>query len=827
MDPVVHTAHLVTATFSLLLIAAATLALTKALRLPFTVILVVVGMGVRELALVWPEYFGFLAALEISPELILFVFLPTLIFESTFNLDAQQLRHNLGAILMLAVPGLILSTAVIGGVVWLATDIPLAAALLLGAILSATDPVAVIALFKQLGAPKRLMALVEGESLFNDATSIVLAKILLGVLAAGAVSASTVGNGVLDFFLLFFGGLAVGMALGWITGWLLGLVESDSLIEISLTTAVAYLSFLIAEELFHVSGVMACLGAGITVGGLGEVKISPPVRRYLEHFWEYLAFLANAFIFLLVGMKIDLGALWDNAGLLAVVVGAMLLGRALLAYGLVPLLSRLPGAQPIDRPYQTVMFWGGLRGAIALALVLSLQGFEHAELFTTLVTGAVLFTLLVQGLSIGRLMARVGLDQPPLGDRLGRLEYRLEGQRAALERIPELQRGGYFSSRIANRLQGEIRKETRRLQGAMTALRGAEISPQQELCLLYERAFAEEKSLYREMFAKGHLSEGAYRQLLLTLSLQIEAVRFRGRFEHVRSHRLRRWLEPRLFALLDRLPGTAPLGERLRMGRVALTYENAWAHYQGCRRVLERLAEIAQQESSTAAALEEVSGNYQRWRLAAGRQLDDAAAQFPEFVNAVQQRVGRRMTLVAEGEAAERLGAQGRLSREVTEEAQEGIRHRLRALRGQEVTRLRVEPEELLRKVPFFSGIPKAEFQAIATRMKAHTYDEGAAIIRQGEPGDSLFLIARGVVRVSREEAGMRRNLATLMAGDFFGEMALLHQEPRSATVQAVTPSAVYELGRAGLAEAMTAHPAIRAMLEEADLRRKEAQETC
>jgi monovalent cation:H+ antiporter, CPA1 family len=826
MDPVLHTAHLVTAVFTLLLIAAATLAVTKTLKLPFTVILVLVGMGVRELALLWPDYVGFLATLEISPELILFVFLPTLIFESTFNLDAQQLRHNLGAILMLAVPGLILSTAVIGGVVWLATDIPLAPALLLGAILSATDPVAVIALFKQLGAPKRLMMLVEGESIFNDASSIVLAKILIGVVAAGAVSASTIGQGLVDFVILFFGGLAVGMLLGWITGWLLGLVESDSLIEISLTTAVAYLSFLIAEEVFHVSGVMACLAAGITVGGLGEVKISPPVRRYLEHFWEYLAFLANAFIFLLVGMKIDLVALWDNAGVLAVVVLAMLLGRALLAYGLVPLLSLLPNAQPIDRPYQTVMFWGGLRGAIALALVLSLQDFAHAELFTTLVMGAVLFTLLVQGLSIGRLMRWLRLDQPPLGDRLARLEYRLQGQRAALERVPELQRGGHFSGRIASRLQGDIRREMQRLHGAMAALRAAESSPQQELCLLYERTFAEERSLYREMFAKGHLSEGAYRQLLLTLSLQTEAVRFRGRFEHVRSHRLRRWLEPHLLALLDRLPGAAALGERMRMGRVSLTYENAWAHYQGCRRVLERLAEIARQESPSAAALEEVGRNYQRWRTEAARQLDDAAAQFPEFVNAVQERVGRRMTLVAEGEAAEGQGEQGLLAREIAEEAQESIRHRLRALRGQEVTRLRVEPAELLRKVPFFSGTPPAEFQAIATRMKAHTYTGGDTIIRQGDAGDSLFLIARGVVRVSREEEGVKRNLATLMAGDFFGEMALLHQEPRSATVQAVTPCAVYELGRGGLAEAMTAHPAIRSMLEEADRRRKEILET-
>ena len=141
------------------------------------------------------------------------------------------------------------------------------AELLLVAILSATDPVAVIALFKQLGAPNRLVVLVEGESLFNDATSLVLAKILLAVVVAGSFSEHALGDGIVSFLTLFLGGALVGWVMGLLFGWMLGLVESDSLIEISLTTSLAYLSFLIAEELLHVSGVMATVAAGITLGG--------------------------------------------------------------------------------------------------------------------------------------------------------------------------------------------------------------------------------------------------------------------------------------------------------------------------------------------------------------------------------------------------------------------------------------------------------------------------------------------------------------------------------------------------------------------------------
>lgn len=203
MEHIPHTAHIVTSTALLLLIASGTLAFAKQFKLPFTVLLVLVGMAVSSLVHSFPQQFKMLGNLEISPDMILFVFLPTLIFESTFNMDAHRLRQNLGSVMMLAVPGHLLSTAVIGGIVTLVTDLPLIPALLLGAILSATDPVAVISLFKQLGAPKRLVILVEGESLFNDASSIVLSKILLGVLAAGSLSAQAISNGVMDFIILF------------------------------------------------------------------------------------------------------------------------------------------------------------------------------------------------------------------------------------------------------------------------------------------------------------------------------------------------------------------------------------------------------------------------------------------------------------------------------------------------------------------------------------------------------------------------------------------------------------------------------------------------
>ncbi|HJP22383.1 MAG TPA: cation:proton antiporter [Alphaproteobacteria bacterium] len=401
MQSTLHTVELVTIVMALLLVAAGTLALSKRIKLPFTVALVLVGIGLAQIFAHSPGWLGSYAGFSVSPEAILFVFVPTLVFESAFNLDARQLRHNLLPVLTLAIPGVLVTAGLIGGLLWLVTPLDLASALVLGAILSATDPVAVVALFRQLGAPLRLTVLVEGESLFNDATSIVLTRILVGV-AVGGYFFTPLGAflDVVTFFVVFFGGALVGWlaALGF--GWLLGRVRGDVSIEITLTTVLAYLSFLVAEEVFHVSGVMAVVLAGVTLGGWGRAKISPSVVGYLEHFWEYMAFVANALIFLLVGLSVNLGALYEAIDLLAWVLLAMLLSRAVVTFGLVPLVGRLPGAERIDRGYQAVMYWGGLRGAIGLALALSLGDFVHAELFVALVMGAVLFTLLVQGLSI-------------------------------------------------------------------------------------------------------------------------------------------------------------------------------------------------------------------------------------------------------------------------------------------------------------------------------------------------------------------------------------------------------------------------------------------
>ena len=831
---------------ALLLIASAALAFCKKTKLPFTIVLVVIGAGLAVLVKQpWFEFLGPATIFsqlaetedgkEVIAEIILFVFLPALVFESAFALDVRQLRHNIVPILTLAVPGLLISTLIIAGIVALLTPIPFHYALVLGAILSATDPVAVISLFKKLGAPKRLTVLVEGESLFNDATAIVASRILVGVALAGAMTPAGVVSGAGSFLWIFFGGVLVGLVLAWLVGLVLGRVPDDPFIEISLTTGLAYGSFIIAEHLLHVSGVMATVAAAVTMGAWGRAKISPSVAHYLHQFWEYLAFMANSLIFLLVGLVVSLPQLRDSASILLCVTLAMLVSRAVVVFGFVPIVGRL--SVPVSRGYQAVMYWGGLRGAIALAIVLqlpimashfdaspeNLRDFgEWAERFIPLVMGAVLFTLLVPGLTIERLVRKLGLDKPPLSDRLARIAGLLSGKQRAVNRIPDLQEGGMFSARIAGVKREQCQADIKRLQDELELLRSQGMDEHQERRLLFLRGFAAEKSLYYDMYSKGHLSESAYRELNHEVGRLVETVGYERRVPEAASDVEQSSTLSRIAQrTADRFLFFTPLPEWLRAARTARDYELCWGRKQGTASVLAELDEADRTQVSRHDVVGDVADYFAAVHDMTERRIDEMASQFPEFVGAMQERLADRLIVNATSEAIEEAEKSGMIPHGVAEHMQEEFATQIRDLRSVPVGELHVNPLELLVRVPFFQDTPAEEFERVAKLLKEQTIPAGENIILQGQMGDSLYLIARGVVRISRDDGGVSRDLATLLAGDFFGEIALLHREPRTATCRAVTPCSLFQLRRADFDEIVHLCPAIKDALNKVEQERR------
>ncbi len=389
-----------------LLIAASAIAVVaKYLRIPYTVSLVLGGLLLSLLRL------PFLSPLQpdqrphwLTPEVILILFLPALVFEGSVKIDVRDLLRDYAPLLVFANVGVLVSTLATGYLVHWAIGLPILIALLFGAIISATDPISVLAVFKNLRMSRRLSVIIEGESLLNDGTAVVVFQILLAGVVGGGQS---IGWGIEEFLLAVVGGAALGSVLGYAGNKVMQTI-SDPQIEITLTTIVAYGSYLLANHL-HWSGVIATASAGLIVGNFGAKKgMSAQTRAALESFWEYLAFVMNSLIFLLIGLEVHVDYLAHAWLPIVFAIAAVVIGRSISIYLLAPVSNMF--AETIPLRWQHVMVWGGLRGALALALALSLDNtFPYRDRVRDLTFGVVVFSILVQGLTIRALLRVLGL----------------------------------------------------------------------------------------------------------------------------------------------------------------------------------------------------------------------------------------------------------------------------------------------------------------------------------------------------------------------------------------------------------------------------------
>ena len=424
-----------TAFILLFVVATAVAIVARRLHLPYTVALVLAGLALGALKL--------FPAPQLTKNLLFSVFLPGLVFEAALHINWREFRQNSLTILSLAVPGVIASIALVAFILtplvtaWgLAPGFSWKEALVFGALISATDPVAVVALFRNIGAPRRLTLLLDGESLLNDGTAIVFFTLSLSLFNSGEASATTIGGQFLSI-------VGVGAIIGTVIGGVVSVVMrhiDDPMIEITLTTIAAYGAFVTGEAV-HSSGVIATVAAGMFCGNVGaRTSMSASTRVASETFWEYLAFALNSIVFLLIGLQVQLNKLADDwlpilVAYLVVTVGrglVIVVGRALL--GFTP--ERFPWS------WSLVLTWGGLRGALPMVLVLSLPpSFPHHELLVSMTFGVALLSILVHGLTMSGLLRALGLVSEPAE----RTEYelrhgKLQATAAALAELDHLSR---------------------------------------------------------------------------------------------------------------------------------------------------------------------------------------------------------------------------------------------------------------------------------------------------------------------------------------------------------------------------------------------------
>jgi monovalent cation:H+ antiporter, CPA1 family len=392
------------------LVAAATVVAIATRRLtilPYSVGLVILGVAVSALQLPLD--------LEIAPDVLLAVLIPGLIFEAAYRIDLRDLMPNLPAILLLATVGVLLTAGTVALTLNVATGLPFALAFLVGTMLAATDPAAVIAVFSRLRAPRRLTTLVEAESLFNDGTGIVIF----------AIAVEAFGREVAPIEL--FAGIAltavvstaIGAAIGFVATRVLARLE-DHLIELTISLVAAYGSYLLAERLDQ-SGILATVACGLVFGSLGRRAASARAEDAIDTVWEFIAFLMTTIVFLLIGLAISIPQLADALVPALWALVGLLVARAVVVYGLLGTgsraMARLGWGRPVPGSWLHLIAWAGLRGAIAVALALSLPPeIPQRDLLQGIVFGCVLLTLLVQGTTAEPLVSRLGievLDDPP------------------------------------------------------------------------------------------------------------------------------------------------------------------------------------------------------------------------------------------------------------------------------------------------------------------------------------------------------------------------------------------------------------------------------
>lgn len=387
----------------LIVIATAVAMITRRIPIPYTAALVVTGIGLGALHLVDPPH--------LTRDLLFAVFLPGLVFEAAFHLPYVELRRNARAIIALAVPGVVLTIAITA--VILVAVRPLLGdgsamtwrqALVFAAIVAATDPIAVVALVRSLGAPPRLSLLLEAESLLNDGTAIVFFGLVLATTGGAAASGVSV---TIDFFRIVGLGALVGLAVGAAASQMVHVVN-DAMIEITLTVIAAYGSFVIADQIGG-SGVIATVVAGVICGNYGATSgMSATTRASAQSFWDYVAFLLNSIVFLLMGFEVRLPSLAAQALLIVLAVAAGWVARGVLVSAVA--LSVMRTSERIPRTWVTPLVWGGLRGGLSMVLALSLPtDFVGRELVITATFGLVVVSILLQGTTMAALLRRLRL----------------------------------------------------------------------------------------------------------------------------------------------------------------------------------------------------------------------------------------------------------------------------------------------------------------------------------------------------------------------------------------------------------------------------------
>ncbi|WP_152044809.1 cation:proton antiporter [Aureimonas psammosilenae] len=785
------------------------------LRIPSSVVLAFAGLVIgfaSHYSLVHPgavvpvEFAKAMTSLPIGSSLFLYVFLPTLIFQSALQVDIHRVREDLLPILILALVAVVVATFGVAYALTPFTGLPLLACLILASLVATTDPVAVIGIFKDVGAPERLTRLVEGESLFNDAAAISLFLIFTGALVAP--DGFRMSQALLSLAVMPLGGAAVGFLLAWTLLFLLRFVPNDRLAAVSLSLMVPFISFWAAEHEFHVSGIIALVVAGVTLASLAPGRMTPEIWRYLQDIWEQLAAWSAVLIFFMTALlvpKLVAGAQWADFGLLAILFVAALGARAVILYGLFPLLSRLDLTPPLTAPFRFVTLWGGLRGSMTLALALAVTENPAipgnvAAFVATLATGYTLLTLFVQGTTLRWVIQRLGLTELTGIDRAVR-DFALD---ATAMRVSALKTElvAHLAEKSGERpetssLPVSEEKRERETEG---------LGASERLTLALISVTAHERDLILSHFARGTVSPAIARWLVSDGRRRLDAVRASGAegYREMTADEVEFiWLDSVAVSLQRRFGLSRPLARRLsaRFQKLMDTTLILNDLLEFCRTGLQPIL--------GAEAAEAAGDLITERQTRIDREIAAVRLQYPKYVRELERWIVERSLHAFEIAEVSEMRATGLINQEVERDALKGLNRRGGwSMRSPDLD-LRIDPRKLIDQCSLFDPLGKKDKDGLARLLRPSFEVPGFPIIHRGDRGTEAYFISSGAVEI---DTG--RGVHRLGRGEFFGELALLFDVRRQATVRAIAYSTMLRLSKADFDRFLAAHPDLRHSIE-------------
>lgn len=769
--------------------------LAARLRLPYTVILamlgIIIGSGAAfflrtELTDALNPIAEAILSFPIRSNVFLYLFLPTLLFQATLGMNLRRMVDDWVPILVMAVLAVVVATLFVGYALSWVSALPLAACLLIGAIVSTTDPSAVVSIFRSIAAPRRLVRIIEGESLLNDAAAIALFGLFLGFVTLGQPDPD-LGSAIAQFPVLMLGGALTGWVIARTAIWTMGRFANYERAQISISVALPYLAYIGAEQSVGASGVIAVVAAGLTLNFLGPGRLSPQSWTNLREVWDLLAHWAGSLIFILAALLIPRlleDIRFSDFGLLAVVILAATAARAVALYGLLPLLGRLRLSPPVERPYRMAILWGGLRGAVTLALALAVTEslripLEAKRQVGILATGYVLFTLIIQGTTLRAMIAWLGLDRlSPIDDALSRQVVAVALQ-TVREDVAETTRDYDLSHDIV-RTEAKIFGD--RLDKAVRdAEDSTDILDRDRITLgLIALAAAERDAVLsnmRERTMSGRMGE----QLLSAADRLIETTRARGRVGYRQAASQILFYGPsfkvalllhngfRFSRLLARMTADRfelLLAQRLILRELDAFIGNRIRRIHG-RRVADLLEELLSQRVE-----------------AVDTALEGLRLQYPGYADELERRFIRRTALRLEEREYITMRDDGLIGAELFASLMENIGNRRDSLEGRPRLDLAVQKAELLNQFPIFSELDQAEQKRLLRALRTAFFGAGELIAARNSPSRRVYFIASGAVEMKGVGHTWRFG-----RGEMFGQMAILTRKPFSTEVRAIAPS--------------------------------------